>query len=166
MTKYAIVYSSRTGNTKLIADTIRQELPKRNCIYFGEPDDAALEADRIYLCFWTDRGTCNEGTANFIKKLKKHEVILFGTAGFGNSPDYFNKIIHHVRCLFPEKAKFIGSYMCLGKMPMVIRKHYENLKKQSGSNLNIDGILRNFDIAAKHPSKDDLNSLKRWLRQM
>ena len=54
---YAIVFSSKTGNTKLLADTLHTCLPQENCCYFGTPDPAALEADELYVSFWTDKGS-------------------------------------------------------------------------------------------------------------
>lgn len=64
---YAIVYSSKTGNTRLLADAIR-EVAGDDCIYFGEPSDAALSADILYVGFWTDKGTCDSTVADFLKK--------------------------------------------------------------------------------------------------
>lgn len=54
---YAIVFSSKTGNTKLLADTLHTCLPQESCCYFGAPDPAALEADEFYVGFWTDKGS-------------------------------------------------------------------------------------------------------------
>ena len=42
---YAIVYSSKTGNTKILAETLHNCLPQEGCDYFGIPDPAAMEAD-------------------------------------------------------------------------------------------------------------------------
>ena len=52
---YAVVFSSRTGNTELLAKTIREALGAEGCVYFGVPDAAALQADTLYVGFWTDR---------------------------------------------------------------------------------------------------------------
>ena len=38
---YAIVYSSQTGNTKQLAETLRETLPQEDCRYFGTPAEAA-----------------------------------------------------------------------------------------------------------------------------
>ena len=46
---YAIVYSSKTGNTKILADTLHDCLPQEGCDYFGIPDPAAMEADTLYV---------------------------------------------------------------------------------------------------------------------
>ena len=35
--KYSIIFSSLTGNTKKLADTIRAVLPAEDCDYFGAP---------------------------------------------------------------------------------------------------------------------------------
>lgn len=66
---YSIVYSSRTGNTALLAQTIRDTLPASDCVYFGAPDAKALSADTIYAGFWTDKGTCDEQVAQFLQSL-------------------------------------------------------------------------------------------------
>lgn len=164
--KYSIVYSSRTGNTKMLADTILQELPKDSCLYFGPIDDKALEADRIFVGFWTDKGICNEETAEFLKKLGKRDVFLFGTAGFGGSIDYFDKIIHRTRTFLPDNARFVGSFMCQGKMPLALRERYLKMKTEPNGVPNIDRMIENFDIALSHPSKEDLINLRKWMRKL
>lgn len=39
----AIVYSSRTGNTKQLAEAVRASLGEQTCLYMGPPDDRALQ---------------------------------------------------------------------------------------------------------------------------
>ena len=46
---YAIVFSSKTGNTRLLADTLRASLPQNECTYFGAPAPEALEAETLYI---------------------------------------------------------------------------------------------------------------------
>ena len=78
---YSIVYSSKTGNTKMLADALHQALPADDCLYFGAPDAQALAAERIYIGFWTDKGTCDAETAAFLAQLTQQEIFLFGTCG-------------------------------------------------------------------------------------
>ena len=63
---YAIVYSSRTGNTALLAQALKEALPQGDCLYCGAPDAKALAAQTIYVGFWTDKGTCDADTAQFL----------------------------------------------------------------------------------------------------
>ena len=158
--KYAIVYSSQTGNTKLLAETIKIILSDEDCIYFGNPDTAALEADRIYVGFWTDKGTCDKQSKEFLKNLNEKEVYLFGTAGFGISQAYFDKIIERTAENLNENVKLIGHFMCQGKMPMSVRKRYEKMLNSETKVPNIQGMIDNFDKALSHPDKKDLDNLK------
>ena len=57
--KNAVVFSSKTGNTKQLADEICNVLPEETIKYFGSPETAPLDADCYYVGFWTDKGHCN-----------------------------------------------------------------------------------------------------------
>ena len=85
--KNAVVFSSKTGNTKQLADEIRNVLPEETIKYFGSPETAPLDADSYYVGFWTDKGHCNAEIGTFLKKIKDKEVFLFGTAGFGGDTE-------------------------------------------------------------------------------
>lgn len=65
--KYSIVFSSVTGNTRQLADAILSVLPQENLRYFGPPAEIALEADRLYVGFWTDKGHCNKEIWSYVK---------------------------------------------------------------------------------------------------
>ncbi len=153
---YAIVYSSRTGNTELLAGAIRESLDPADCLYFGRPDPQALTADQIYLGFWTDKGTCDEETAAFLPLLTDQRVFLFGTAGFGGAPAYFDGILSRVRGLLPETARVTGSFMCQGKMPLSVRRRYETMPDSPRRT----AMLANFDQAVSRPDGQDLADLK------
>ena len=154
---YAIVYSSQTGNTKMLADAVRKALPEEECIYFGTPDAKALEAEKLYVGFWTDKGTCDAATAEFLKTLTDQKVFLFGTAGFGGSKEYFNKILTSTASNMPASVKKTGTYMCQGKMPIAVRNRYKKMLEDSSNKIpNIPQLIENFDRALSHPDKDDL----------
>ena len=158
----AIVYSSRTGNTKRLAEAIEASLQPQGCLYVGPPDEAALAADRLYIGFWTDKGTCDAGVADFLSKVSGKEVFLFGTAGFGGEPAYFESILGRVaQCLGPGNT-VIGTFMCQGRMPMAVRERYEKMLYAPPSPRMPDPrkMLENFDRALPHPDEEDLARLK------
>ena len=158
--KYAIVCSSRTGNTRLLAETIRDTLPPEECIYFGPPSEAALSAPILYVGFWTDRGTCDGDTAAFLKDLTSQKIFLFGTAGFGISQEYFDRILKRAEENLPETVQVFSSFLCQGKMPMSVRKRYETLQQSPTPPPNIGMLIENFDKALSHPDRDDLQKLR------
>ena len=157
--RYSIVYSTRTGNTKLLADTVRNALPQDECVYFGAPDARALEADRIYVGFWTDRGSCNQETAAFLKTLDRQQVFLFGSAGFGASAEYFQTVLERTQANLNEKVNVIGTFMCQGRMPITVRERYMEMQKNAVPVPNLDRMIENFDTALSHPNDDDLARL-------
>lgn len=160
---YAIVFSSQTGNTQLLAEEIHRTLPAEDCLYFGTPDDKALSADRIYVGFWTDKGLCDAATAAFLKSLHQQEVFLFGTAGFGGQPAYFEKVLARTQDLLPRNCTVIGTYMCQGKMPYSVRERYEKMRQSPSTPPNVDALLENFDRALSHPDAADLCRLRESL---
>ena len=52
---YSVVFSSRTGNTKMLADTVTSHLSGLDFIYTGIPADEASEADFILQSVFLDR---------------------------------------------------------------------------------------------------------------
>ena len=68
--KTSVVFSSKTGNTQQLANAVAAALPKQELLYTGAPNEAALAADRLYIGFWTDKGSCNREIAAFLKQVK------------------------------------------------------------------------------------------------
>lgn len=154
---YAIVYSSRTGNTALLAKTIREILGEETCVYFGPPAPQALAAETIYAGFWTDRGTCDEEMAQFLQSLTDQSVFLFGTAGFGGAPAYYDQILERVQANLKGSVRLLGRYMCQGQMPQAVRTRYEGMEDSPRRT----AMLENFDRALGHPDAGDLEQLRR-----
>ena len=117
-----------------------------------------------YVGFWTDKGKADESSSDFLKQLRGKQVFLFGTAGFGGSEEYFNKILKAVQKDLHSSNTVIGSFMCQGKMPMSVRQRYENMKKQPLHLPNLDAMIENFDKALSHPDADDLERLKQAVK--
>lgn len=161
---YAIVFSSKTGNTRLLADTLRASLPQNECTYFGAPAPEALEAETLYIGFWTDKGHADDTLTAFLQTLKGKQVFLFGTAGFGGSAPYFEKILAATRKALDGSNTVIGSFMCQGKMPMSVRQRYEAMKAQPAHIPNLDALIENFDKALSHPDAADLEQLKQAVK--
>ena len=159
--KYSIIFSSLTGNTKKLADTIRAVLPAEVCDYFGAPKAEELHSEILYIGFWTDKGNADSATLELLSKLRDKKVFLFGTAGFGGSEAYFQKILEHVKQSVGPSNSVFGEYMCQGKMPQSVRDRYMKMKTQPEHPANIDALIENFDRALSHPDEDDLERLRK-----
>lgn len=158
--RYSIIFSSLTGNTKELANAIKEALPKNGCDYFGEADAVEPQSETVYLGFWTDKGTADEKTLKLLKRLKNKNIFLFGTAGFGASEDYYKRILGNIKQSIDSSNKVIGEFMCQGKMPQSVKERYEKMKQQPNCIPNIDMLIENFNTALTHPDENDLNRLK------
>lgn len=162
MVKYAILFSSKTGNTRLLADAIRAALPEEDCAFFGEAGAVAEipEAKTVYLGFWTDKGNGDEAALNVLKNLRNKNVFLFGTAGFGVEDAYFQRVLNNVKVSMDESNTLVGEFMCQGKMQQAVRDRYVKMKEQPDAAPNLDQMIDNFDRALSHPDAADLENLR------
>ena len=161
--KCSIVYSSKTGNTALLAKKIKTILPQEDCVYCGAPDEKAASAEQLFIGFWTDKGSCDEKTAEFLDELHDKQIFLFGTAGFNGSRDYYERILSQTASLLHESNEIIGTFMCQGKMPPSVRQGYETILSTEPE--KIKSLIENFDKALSHPNADDLNRLEQVITE-
>lgn len=164
----AVVYNSKSGNTKLVALEVADALERA-----GHPTevvalttdtadrahDVVAAADTVLVGFWCDKGSCAAEVDELLAHLGGKRVFLFGTAGFGGSPAYFDRILSGVRAKLPEDAQYLGGAMCQGKMPASVRTRYEAMLAQSPDDPKICAMIENFDAAASHPTKDDTDAI-------
>lgn len=156
---YSIIFSSATGNTKLLAETIHNTLPQEDCAYFGPWNREIPASPVVYVGFWTDKGNADQNTLALLGQLRNKKVFLFGTAGFGQSPAYFEKVLGAVRSALDDSNQILGEYMCQGKMPQAVKDRYLRMKAQPEHPQNLDALIANFDHALSHPDKEDLEKL-------
>lgn len=154
--KYAVIFASKTGNTRSVANAIREALVEDTCVCFGTWEPCAVEADVLFIGSWTDKGHFDEELQAIFLKLSHKSIALFGTAGFGGSSAYFGAIMERVKAELPKDVHVLGSFMCQGRMPIGIRKRYEQLQKEHPEDEKIRAFLDNFDQALVHPNDQDL----------
>lgn len=163
--RYSIPYSSKTGNTKKLAEKIREVLPEENCDYFGTEGAKALSSDILYIGFWTDIGNADPVTLELLKGLRNKKIFLFGTAGFGGSEAYFQQVLGKVKESVDESNTVMGEFMCQGKMPQSVRDRYVKMKEKPDHAPNLDELIQNFDRALSHPDNEDLDRLEEIIRR-
>ena len=55
----------------------------------------------------------------------------------GNDPAYYQKVIDRVKTWIPEDNEYMDAFLCQGKMPIQVRRRYEEMAK-SGQNIRTD----------------------------
>lgn len=162
----SIIYSSKTGNTRRIAEAIKEELSTETIVYFGKPTEKIPDADIYFIGSWTDKGNASEDILNFAEKLENKKIAYFGTAGYGGSVEYYNSLFERAKSHMASSNQILGYFYCQGKMPVQIRSRYVSLLTQNPEDANLKVNLENFDAALSHPDEKDVREAKEWTRKM
>lgn len=164
--KIVIVYSSVTGNTKMLAEAVKEELACENIIYFGVPQDDVYDADLYIIGSWTDKGNASEDILDFIKRLKNKRAAFFGTAGYGGSSEYYQSLFERVKSCADISNKMEDYFYCQGKMPLMLRERYVTMLTQHPEDKKLKAGVENFDEALSHPDENDIQNIRRWAKNL
>ena len=152
---YAIICSSKTGNTEKLAQRAREVM--------GEKDECPVgDADLVLLGSWTDKGGLDPALDKHLGELAGKRVFLFGTCGFGGSQAYYDRVLDRFQSALPEGAQVVGRFMCQGQMPPAVRERYVKMAEQDPK--KFEPMIENFDRALGHPDAADLDAFEAALR--
>ncbi len=170
--KIAIIYESKTGNTKQIANSMRYYFEKDHNVIFESVDKALenntkdKEFDLYLLGSWTNKGDCGDLMKQFCKELNDKKIAIFGTAGFGGSQDYYKSLADRFFSSLSSDNKLLGYFYCQGKMPIGIRERYVSMLKVHPEDKKLEVNIENFDEAQSHPDNEDLDNAKIFAREI
>lgn len=162
----AIIYASQTGNTKMLANAIKEELDDDKIVYFGKSTLEIPTADLYFVGSWTDKGQPNEDIINVLKSIKHKKIAYFGTAGFGGSQEYYHALFEKVKKYIDDSNCLLGAFYCQGKMPMQVKERYTKMLALHPDDERIKMSLQNFEEAIEHPNADDIKRVKEWANKV
>ena len=67
--KTLVIYSSLTGNTKMVAEAIAKTLPEGTVLLDAKNDFNAADYDVIFAGFWVDKSTADKLAGEALKKI-------------------------------------------------------------------------------------------------
>ena len=151
--RYALICSSKTGNTARLAERARRALDAAG----AEEASSPAEADVTLLGSWTDKGGLDPALDDALPQLAGRRVFLFGTCGFGGDPAYYDRVLDRFASALPAGAEVVGRYMCQGQMPPAVRERYVTMAEKDPA--RFEPMIENFDRALGHPDDADLAGL-------
>lgn len=153
--KALVVYSSRTGNTRKIAEAIAAVLP--GCeIYPVESAPAPEGYDLVAVGYWVDKGMPDAQAKAYLETVRDAKVALFGTLGAWPDSDHARDCIAQGEALVnaPERwNKVLGTYLCQGKVDPKIVAMMQ--KMASDVHPMTPERKARLEEAAKHPDEAD-----------
>lgn len=154
--KTLITYSSKTGNTKKVAEAILTAIP--NAELKDINDVLYLDYDLIILGGWIDRATFDSKSLNFAKKLKKKKVAYFFTLGAHPNSDHSKDCVNNIETLLVENNnEIIGKYFCQGAIDPKLISWMSTLPTDHKMHPSEERKQRWKD-AASHPNNFDLEN--------
>lgn len=156
--KNIVIYSSKTGNTKKVAEAIAN--------YYGceiLPIEEALnkkleEYDNIILGNWNDKGTADKKSLEFYKNIRNLSIGLFQT--LGAEPDSAHALRSLESCidvLEKNGNKVIAKFICQGKIDPKLTEMFKKMGDNSPHKMDEARIKRHME-AAKHPDQQDFEN--------
>ncbi|MDU2110635.1 MAG: flavodoxin family protein, partial [Peptoniphilus lacydonensis] len=106
--KGIIIYSSRTGNTKRMAEKIYDILKDKYEMTIKDINDVEDERETkeyefVLLGAWIDKGTVDNKAMKFLKKVENEKVGLFATLGAMPDSEHGKKVIKNLKELLKNK---------------------------------------------------------------
>ena len=152
-----VLYSSRTGNTKKVAQAIAVALPARTpCLPVSQAPADLAAYDLVFLGYWVDRGTANAEARAVMEGLHNEHIALFATLGADPRSEHGKMCLEHGMVLLPDQDATVGTFLCQGAVdPKVIEMMYKQFPAghPHGKSPERDALHAR---AAVHPDEQDL----------
>lgn len=165
--KTLIIYSSLTGNTKLVGEKIYEILPnEKEIISIEKISFVDINSfDRIIFGFWVDKGTADKRTREVIKILKNKEILFFGTLGADPESDHGKTVFGRVKSLCSEYNNFLGGFLCRGKIDPKLVEKMGKFPLKLVHPLTPERLAR-IEEAKPHPDDKDLKDAQEFFKNI
>lgn len=154
--KTLIVYSSKTGNTKKLAEAASDLIggQKTLCPITEAPDSDGF--DLVVLGFWLQAGKPDPKASEYLAKVGGTALFLVATHGAAADSAHALNAMAHARTLAPS-ARIAGTFSCQGEVSPVF---LEKARKKDPQ----PPWLGDAPTAVGHPDDTDIDHLKDALK--
>ncbi|WP_074016261.1 flavodoxin family protein [Fusobacterium massiliense] len=164
--KTLIIYSSQTGNTKLVCEKAFEFLKdEKNIVPIEEIETINLdEYDNIIIGTWIDKATADAKAKKFINSLVDKKLYFIGTLAASLSSDHAKKCFNNLSKLCSKKNNFIDGVLARGKVSDDLKEKFTKFP------LNIihkfvPNIKEIIDEAQSHPNDSDFSLIEDFINK-
>lgn len=157
MTQKIVIYASKSGNTKKIAEAVAKEL---GCEAVKFEDIKALELNKfdfIAIGCYIEKGDASEDFKRFLQEIKDKNLGVFITLGSDPKSDHGQRMLENV-CQILEKNgnKILRRFASQG----AIDPKFIELMRQTTPQYVTPEREARWAVAANHPDENDLKDAK------
>lgn len=159
-----LVYSSKTGNTRKVAEAIGEALQIPPVPVEDNPSPEGY--DLILAGYWVDRGTADAKMKKYLGNLSKKRVALFATLGAEPESAHAKQCLENGAQLLGEGCEVVGRFICQGKVAEEMVMQMKKMFPEGHPHAMTPERLKRIEKAASHPDAVDLDAAKAYFKQL
>ncbi|MEM6886486.1 MAG: flavodoxin family protein [Verrucomicrobiota bacterium] len=154
--KTLVTYSTKTGNTRRVAEAIADKLQDEVTLCPVEEAPIVSEYDRIIHGFWVTTAGADELSLEYLNGIQGREISLFGTMGANPDNAYGRSIALRLKNHLKRNENTIGGwFLCKGEIDPALIAWMETLP-EGHSQYPTPERRQNWEDAKGHPDAADL----------
>ncbi|MBS1369040.1 MAG: flavodoxin [Lentisphaeria bacterium] len=161
--KKLVVYSSKTGNTKKIAEVAAEALGNDTVLapVSEAPDYRGF--DFVAVGFWIEKARPNHEIQKYIRRLKGKKVALFFTLGADPGSSHALECLEEAEAMF-DGNEIVGHFVCQGKIDPALIKWMRQLPVSEGRAPMLQDTR--WECSPGHPGAEDLIRARETFRDI
>ncbi|MGN1338867.1 MAG: flavodoxin family protein [Oscillospiraceae bacterium] len=153
--KYAVIYTSETGNTKELAENIFVSLPGNDKVITEAESMAQLPGAELYFVgFPVKNRSCGIETMDLLEQIEGAKIALFATCGLPVNEKYKRYVENAVLPWVNDNCTMLGFFLCQGRASGKFRE-----KLAAGMDIPPEELDRIMEMSAAHPDDKDIDDL-------
>ncbi len=165
MKPFAIVYSSRTGNTKKIAEAMYAGREEQFDLFDVKDNPAVDGYEFIFMGYWIDRSAPDQEAKQFMSKLTNKKVVLFYTLGEETTSPHAIVCAANGGASLGTGCKVFGVFNSRGAIDPAVIERMKNMPLGGPHAATAENVAR-WASAAEHPNEEDLAGAKAFVDRM
>lgn len=163
--KGIIIYSSRTGNTKKMAEAIFEELKKEFAVEIASVEEQVDidNYDFALLGGYTDQGRPDKRILKVLEDIKIDSVGLFATIGAMPDSDHGKEVQENMKLLLEGKDS-LGVFLCPGYVDRKLMERIPMIPDHVLSPQVKEQMLKTSK-ESRYATKEELHTAAEYFRQ-
>ncbi|BEU87021.1 flavodoxin family protein [Selenomonas sp. TAMA-11512] len=165
MSKWCVIYSSVTGNTKMIAEAIAEEAGADIFKVQEAPEDLSAY-DIIAVGYWLRLGQPDPMMMPYLPKIRNKPVVLFQTHGTEPTTEHAITSFARAGHMLGEGCDILGTFGSQGKVnPKLLEKRVKVNTDPDDPHQSKENRERRAK-AATHPDAEDIANARALVAKM
>ena len=165
MGKWLIVYSSVTGNTKMVAEAMGKVVKEVDIFAVQEAPADLSSYELILAGYWLRRGGPDPKMARFLAGISNKVIALFQTHGAATGSEHAVTAFARAAALLGAGCTMLGTFGCQGRIQPALIERRQQAGPEDPHGNTAANIAR-WAAAASHPDAADLLAAQAFVKAL